>query len=65
QSWISVLVGNGGGYGPRGGGENDAMALKQIQEMCPKRKAVGVNTREIVYGGGNRHCITQQQPKVK
>ncbi len=24
---------------------------------------VGVNTKEIVYGGGNIHCITQHQPK--
>lgn len=31
--------------------------------MFPDRKAVGVYTREVVYGGGNIHCITQQQVK--
>jgi hypothetical protein len=25
-------------------------------------KKFGVQTREIVLGGGNIHCITQQQP---
>ncbi|MDV4148045.1 agmatine deiminase family protein, partial [Enterococcus faecalis] len=27
------------------------------------KKIVGVNTVEVVYGGGNIHCITQQEPK--
>lgn len=43
---------------------NDALALEQIQSLFPDRKAVGVLTREIVYGGGNIHCITQQQPAI-
>ena len=38
---------------------------KQVQEMFPDREIVGVNTVEVVYGGGNIHCITQQQPKAK
>lgn len=25
---------------------------------------VGVPTLEVVYGGGNIHCITQHQPKA-
>ena len=45
------------------GDENDALALEQIQALFPDRKAVGVNTVEVVYGGGNIHCITQQMPK--
>lgn len=49
---------------PQYGDENDALALEQIREMFPERKVVGVFTREIVYGGGNIHCITQRRPKV-
>lgn len=64
-SYMNFLIVNDGVIVPQYGDENDALALKQIQEMFPNRKAVGVNTREIVYGGGNIHCITQQQPKVK
>jgi agmatine deiminase len=31
--------------------------------MFPDHEIVGVQTRQVVYGGGNIHCITQQQPK--
>ncbi|MDD3220272.1 MAG: agmatine deiminase [Lachnospiraceae bacterium] len=63
-SYMNFLIVNGGVIVPQYGDENDALALEQIQEMFPERKVVGVFTREIVYGGGNIHCITQQQPKV-
>jgi agmatine deiminase len=33
--------------------------------MFPGRKVIGVPSREILLGGGNIHCITQQQPKSK
>ena len=38
--------------------EYDEKALQQVQEMFPEREVVGVPTREVVYGGGNIHCIT-------
>lgn len=61
-SYLNFLIVNGGVIVPQYGDENDALALRQIQEIFPDRKVVGVYTREIVYGGGNIHCITQQQP---
>ena len=30
------------------------------REMFPDREVVGVQTREVAFGGGNIHCITQQ-----
>ena len=60
-SYMNFLIVNGGVIVPQYGDENDALALQQIQAMFPDRKAVGVYSREIVYGGGNIHCITQQQ----
>ena len=63
-SYANFLIVNNGVVVPQYGDENDALALKQIQEMFPEHKVVGVMTREIVYGGGNIHCITQQQPAV-
>ena len=62
-SYMNFLIVNGGVIVPQYGDENDALALEQIQAMFPERKAVGVYTREVVYGGGNIHCITQQQVK--
>ncbi len=38
------------------------LAVRQVQEMFPDREVVGVQTREVAFGGGNIHCITQQQP---
>jgi agmatine deiminase len=34
-----------------------------LQKVMPDRKVVGMYAREILLGGGNIHCITQQQPK--
>ena len=64
-SYMNYLVVNGGVIVPQYGDENDTLALEQVQEMYPERKVVGVRTEEIAYGGGNIHCITQQQPKVR
>lgn len=63
-SYINFLIVNHGVIAPMYGDENDSLALEQLQEIFPERTVVGVNTREIVYGGGNIHCITQQQPKI-
>jgi agmatine deiminase len=62
-SYMNFLIVNGGVIVPQYGDVNDELALKQVQEMFPERKVVGVRTEEVAYGGGNIHCITQQQPK--
>lgn len=61
-SYLNFLITNGGIIAPQYDDENDELALRQLQEIFPEHKVVGVRTREIVYGGGNIHCITQQQP---
>lgn len=62
-SYMNFLIVNGGVIVPQYGDEYDELALRQIQEMFPERKVVGVYSVEVVYGGGNIHCITQQQPR--
>ena len=63
-SYLNFLITNGGVIVPQFGDTADALALEQLGKVFPDKTVVGVNTREIVYGGGNIHCITQQQPKA-
>ena len=62
-SYMNFLITNNGVIVPQYGDKNDALALEQLEMIFPDKEVVGVNTVEIVYGGGNIHCITQQQPK--
>jgi agmatine deiminase len=40
----------------------DAAALRTLRRLFPTREVVGIPTREVLLGGGNIHCITQQVP---
>jgi agmatine deiminase len=40
----------------------DKDAIKLLSELFPTRKVVPIYAREILLGGGNIHCITQQLP---
>ena len=42
--------------------KRDGAALRKLRSLFPKREVVGVPGREILLGGGNIHCITQQVP---
>lgn len=63
-SYANFLITNGGIIVPQYGDENDSLAVEQLQKIFPEYEVVGVYTREIVYGGGNIHCMTQQQPSI-
>jgi agmatine deiminase len=41
----------------------DAAAARTLRRLFPSRQVIGVPTREILLGGGNIHCITQQIPR--
>lgn len=64
-SYMNFLIVNGAVILPQYGDENDAVAIEQVRKMFPDREVVGVQTKEVAFGGGNIHCITQQQPAVK
>jgi agmatine deiminase len=59
-SYINFYFCNGGAIVPVFGVEQDALALVRLQELLPERRVVAVQSREILLGGGNIHCITQQ-----
>ncbi len=64
-SYCNFYVSNGAVVLPVFGGENeasDARAVKIFTGLCPDRKVIPVPAHEILLGGGNIHCITQQIP---
>ncbi len=40
----------------------DKVALRILQECFPKRDVVGIYARDLVWGLGTIHCLTQQEP---
>ena len=62
-SYVNFYFANGAIISPCFGVKEDAMAEKVFKEVFPEREVVMVSTREVILGGGNIHCITQQQPK--
>lgn len=47
---------------PGFGVKEDKLAKEKIQSLYPNKKVIQINTREILLGGGNIHCITMQIP---
>ena len=63
-SYANFLICNNGIIVPQYDDVNDSLAIKQLENIFPQHQVVGVRTKEIVFGGGNIHCITQQQPST-
>ena len=64
-SYINFYIANTAILVPQfGDNVYDARAIQTLQTLFPDRVAVGVPSLEILYGGGNIHCITQQVPQV-
>jgi agmatine deiminase len=61
-SYINFYITNGGVIIPQFDDQHDRSALAVLQALFPERKVIGLPAREILLGGGNIHCITQQQP---
>jgi agmatine deiminase len=62
-SYINHFIANGGVIVPVFGDPMDGEALAVLAEAYPGREIVPVYAREILLGGGNVHCITQQVPR--
>jgi agmatine deiminase len=61
-SYVNFYIANGAIIAPSFGVPTDEPARAVLQKLFPDRQVVMVPAREILLGGGNIHCITQQQP---
>ena len=61
-SYINFYIAHTGVVMPLFGDRHDDRARRTLGELFPDRRIVGVPAREILLGGGNIHCITQQVP---
>src|SRR3954468_4068245 len=43
---------------------NDEAALFVLRRCFPNRRGVGLGSRDLIWGLGTFHCLTQQQPAV-
>lgn len=50
---------------PGFGIEDDKLAYEQMKKIYPNKEVIQINTREVLLGGGNIHCITMQIPSVE
>ena len=44
--------------------KNDRRAIDILQQRLPRRKVIGIDCVELIWGLGAIHCLTQQQPRV-
>lgn len=64
-SYVNFYLCNGGLILPTFDDPMDQVAVQILQKVFPKHEIVNVPGREILLGGGNVHCITQQQPLAR
>ncbi len=64
-SYVNFYIANRQVVMPLLDARTDRAARATLAKLFPGRKVVGVPSREILLGGGNIHCITQQQPSGK
>lgn len=62
-SYINFYIANKCVVMPLYDKHHDGAALRQLKRLFPGRRVLGVATREVLLGGGNIHCITQQVPR--
>jgi agmatine deiminase len=62
-SYVNFYIANGGIVYPLFDDPADDLAGETLRAAFPDREIIGIPAREILLGGGNIHCITQQQPK--
>lgn len=64
-SYANFYIANKSVLVPQFSHKNDKIATDILQKLFPDREVIGIDCKDIIYGGGTIHCITQQQPKSR
>lgn len=62
-SYANFYIANGIVIVPTFNDANDVVALRTLASLFPERQVVGVHSRDLVWGLGTLHCLTQQEPQ--
>lgn len=62
-SYANFYICNGAVLVPQFDDPNDHVACKILGEIFTDREVIPIPARDIIVGGGNIHCITQQIPE--
>ena len=62
-SYVNFYIANRAIVMPLLDPKRDRAAAEKLRSLFPRRRVIGVPAREILLGGGNIHCITQQVPE--
>jgi agmatine deiminase len=61
-SYANFYIANGVVIVPTFNDPSDAPALRTLRDLFPQREVVGIHARDLVWGLGTLHCLTQQEP---
>jgi agmatine deiminase len=61
-SYVNFYPANGAIIMPLIDRRTDRTAAVRLKRLFPRRRILGVPSRELLLGGGNIHCLTQQIP---
>jgi agmatine deiminase len=63
-SYANFYIANAAVVVPTFQDKNDEVALEILSKCFPDRPVVGVNSRDVIWGLGSWHCLSQQEPEI-
>ena len=63
-SYANFYIANTVVLAPTYADDNDDRAISILRDCFPNRRVIGIDCRELIWGLGAFHCLTQQQPAV-